>query len=127
MIEEIKNISTLEHRELIAKGSGEKLSLSAVLSSIDNFKDIFVTHEILLPGRKDSSPHYHYKKEEMIFVLYGSPTLYIGDKKVELNVGDFIGIAPSQEPHYLENATNSEARFLKICSNPKDDKVNYKK
>jgi uncharacterized cupin superfamily protein len=111
---EILNVKNLEHTELTSKITGEKFSLSAVISSIYNFKDLFIDHEILLPGRKSSSPHLHTKKEEMIFVLTGKPTVYVGNRSMQLNPGDFIGFKPATDAHYLENLTNSEVHILMI-------------
>jgi uncharacterized cupin superfamily protein len=121
----IANIAELSHQELISKSCGEKYSCSAVLSAIFGLADIFVTHEILAPGKKDSAPHYHTRKEEMIFVLTGNPTIYIDAESIQLSPGDFIGIKPTTELHYLENLTSSDVTLLKICSNPKDDVTNF--
>jgi len=122
---EILNTRDLKHKELTSKTTGEKFSLSAVISSIYNFKDFFIDHEILLPGRKSSSPHFHTKKEEMIFVLVGKPTVYIGNRSAQLNPGDFIGFEPATDAHYLENLTDSEVHLLMISSNNTGDEVNY--
>lgn len=119
------NVNDLKHEELASKRTNEKLALSAVISSSFNFKELFVVHEILPPGRKDSSPHSHNKKEEMLFILEGKPILHLGNESIELAPGDYIGLPPSTEPHYLENLSAYPVKFLKICSNPKDDAVNY--
>lgn len=124
-LDEILNIKNLKHTELTSKTTGEKFSLSAILSSIYNFKDFFIAHEILLPGRKSSSPHFHTKKEEMIFVLSGRPTAYIGNKSSQLNPGDFIGFKLAIDTHYLENLTDSEVHFLIISSNHSGDEIIY--
>lgn len=121
----VTNIKDLEHKELASKSSGEKFSLSAVLSSIYEFQNLFIHHEILLPGRKSSSSHSHTKKEEMGFVLTGNPMVYVGNKSVQLKPGDFIGFRPLTEAHYFENLTDSEVHLLMICSNPSNDTVNY--
>lgn len=123
---EILNIKNLKHKELTSKNTGEKFSLSAVISSIYSFKDFFIDHEILPPGRKSSSPHFHTKKEEMVFVLAGKPTVYIGNRSAQLNPGDFIGFKPAiYDAHYLENLTDSEVHILMISSNNSEDEINY--
>ena len=122
----ILNIKNLEHEELKSKTTGEKYSLSVGLSSIYEFKDLFIHHEIILPGRKASASHFHTKKEEMIFVLAGNPTIHEGDKIKRLGPGDFIGVKPLSEAYYLENLTDFEVRVLMICSNPDEDVVCYR-
>lgn len=119
------NINNFHHTELASKFQDKKLSLSAVLSEQFNFKNIFITHEILSPGRQDSVPHFHSKKEELLFILEGNPTLHVGDQIFELVAGDFIGLQPCAELHYVENMTENIVKFLKICSNPQDDVVTY--
>jgi uncharacterized cupin superfamily protein len=121
----VNNIKRLVHEQLTVNSTAEKLSLSIVLSSIFGFRNIFVVHEVLKPGCRDSLPHSHSKKEEMIFILEGQPTLHIGDQTRELVPGDFVGLQPNTELHYLENLTETSASFLKICSNPMDDKINF--
>lgn len=119
-------ISQLDHVELQSKKSGEKFSLSAVLSESLGFKDIFVHHEIIPPGRRSSAPHAHSRREEMIYVLSGTVTAHCGEQRHELIPGDFFGFEPSKlENHYVVNNSKAEARLLVIASNPKDDKVTY--
>lgn len=119
------NIHELKHRQL-ASGSGEIFSKSLVLTDLLKFKDLFVHHEILSPGKRVSSPHTHTAREEMVFVLTGFPTACVGDKRVPLKPGDFIGFLPnSLEPHCIENLSTEEVRFLVIGSNPVDDQILY--
>lgn len=126
MIENISNIAELAHRELSSAKSGEKFSLSAVLTDALGFKKIFVHHEVIPPGRRASAPHAHSSQEEMIFVLRGNPTAYIGDRAAMLAPGDFIGFQPSTEKlHYIENGSIDEAELLMIASRDQSDHVHY--
>lgn len=61
---------------------------------------------------KSSSLHFHTKKEEMIFVLVGKPTVHIGNMSAQLNPRDFIGFKPGTDAYYLENLTDSEVHLL---------------
>jgi uncharacterized cupin superfamily protein len=122
----INNLNTLMHEELVSPKTEELYSQSAVLTELLGFKDIFVHHEILPPGRKTSSPHRHTRQEEMVIVLNGSPACHVGDQTIQLKPGDFIGFQPdSSELHTIENLTNEAVQLLVICSNPKDDYVIY--
>jgi len=121
----ILNINELQHQELKAKSSGEKLSFSALISPTFGFKDLFIHHEILPPGRKSSSPHSHTKKEEMAFIITGNPTVHIGNDSHKLKPGDLIGFKPLTEAHYFENLTTTEVELIIISSNPFDDVINY--
>jgi uncharacterized cupin superfamily protein len=120
------SINEIEHRELVSMKTGKTFSKSAILTDFFEFKDLFVHHEILEPGKQASAPHRHTSCEEMIVVLEGCPTLYLGDLVRQLKPGDFVGFNPvSQELHFIENTTDEEVRFLVICSNPKSDQTIY--
>jgi uncharacterized cupin superfamily protein len=123
----INNIDNLVHSELMSSGNGEIFSKSAVLTDLLGFNDIFVHHEILLPGHKASAPHRHTLREEMAVILVGAPTAYLGDQSFKLKEGDFFGFKPgSMEMHYLVNETSEVVKLLMICSHPADDLTIYK-
>lgn len=119
------NVTELIHKELCTK-SGEKLSLSAVLTEKSLFRDLFVHHEIIPPQRKASNPHSHSKKEEIVFVLSGKVRAHVGDSFSDLEEGEFLGFAPGKEKHFLENVWEAEAKCLVISSNPEKDEVSYR-
>lgn len=120
------SVTGIEHKELISTRTGEKFSLSAVLSDAFGFKDVFVHHEIIPPGRRSSSPHAHTHREEMVYVLSGSPEVFLGGAIKTLMPGDCIGFRPGKENiHCVTNNTNEDVRLLVIASNPKDDAVIY--
>lgn len=121
----IINLNNLSHQELASPNTGETYSKSAVLTDFFDFRDIFVHHEILLPGRRTSAPHHHTLREEMVIVLNGSPICYSGKQKLQIKSGDVIGFKPDTEPHYIENLTDEVVHLLVICSNPKDDCTVY--
>jgi uncharacterized cupin superfamily protein len=120
------SITDLPRDEMISKKTGEKFSLSAVLSDALNFKDMFVHHDIIPPGRRSSASHAHSKREEMIFVLSGTPTLNLRGESKVLKPGDFVGLTPGAEnAHFLANCTNDDICVLVIASNPANDDVIY--
>ena len=122
----INNINDLAHQDLTSSKTGETYSKSLVLTDLLEFKDIFVHHEILLPGRRTSAPHSHSLREEMVIVLNGSPTCHLGDQTLKMKTGDFVGFSSgSSELHYIENTMDEVARFLVICSCPQGDCVVY--
>jgi uncharacterized cupin superfamily protein len=121
-----KNIADLNHRELQSSKTGEKFSLSAALSDSFGFKDVFIHHEIIPPGRRSSSPHAHTHREEMIFVLEGAPVAHVGSESYQLKPGDYLGFPPGREnTHVVENPTSEPVKLLVIASNPAEDEVLY--
>lgn len=124
--EKKRSISEMNHVELQSKTTGERFSLSAILSDAFGFKDLFVHHEIIPAGHRSSSPHAHSLREEMIYVLSGSVTAHCGSEAHTLDTGDFFGFKPgTTEAHFVENHSNEEARLLVIASNPEGDEVVY--
>lgn len=124
MTSEPNRLAELVHKEMKSLKTGEIFSRSAVLTDLLGFKNIFVHHEILTPGKRASSPHSHSHQEEMIFVLKGNPTAHQGSKSYELAPGDFMGFAPSHDEfHFVENKSNADAEFLVICSKEQADQV----
>ena len=119
---EVYNVSDLQHEQLISSKSGEIYSRSAILTALFSYRKIFVHHEILSPGKRASAPHRHKLQEEMIFILEGFPTAYLGNQTQQLKPGDFIGFKPgSEELHFIENTTDQDVRFLVICSHGEDE------
>jgi uncharacterized cupin superfamily protein/RimJ/RimL family protein N-acetyltransferase len=117
-------IEQLTHHELSTKY--EKLSQSAVLTDALDFRDLFVHHEIIPPGRRSSSPHSHSHIEEMFLVLEGQPTLVYGNHRFQAKPGDYIGFAPNDRNlHYVINETDTDVKILGICSEHPLDQTHY--
>ncbi len=104
--------------------TGEKLTLAKSLSDAFGLTQLLVHQEVLLPGRRASSFHYHSEKEEIFYVLTGTPSLLIGEEVTDLEPGDFVGFAPSEDaPHMLFNRSAEPATVLTIGTDPPTDKV----
>lgn len=118
------NINDVPEQELVVKRTGEKLTLAKSLSDVFGLTRLLVHQEVLLPGRRTSSFHYHSEKEEIFYVLSGTPTLLVGEEVTDLEPGDFIGFAPSERaPHMLFNRSAEPATVLTIGTDPPTDKV----
>jgi uncharacterized cupin superfamily protein len=120
------NLRDLEHRDLRSERTGEKYSLSAILTDDLGLKDMFVHHEIIPPGRRASGTHFHHRREEMVFVIEGKVTAWCNGEDVILEPGDLMGFPPGKEhAHHLKNEADISARVLVIASNLDDDDVGY--
>lgn len=56
-------------------------------------------------------PHVHLREEESFFILAGTVTVWVADRKVNAGVGAFVQI-PRGTVHAFKNETTSEARML---------------
>ena len=78
--------------------------------------------QILPPGSRSSTKHWHSSEDEMVLVLEGEVTVHEGDVSSVLHPGDAVTFpANTSVGHYLENRSSSPTRCLvvgitKICS-----------
>ncbi|MBI3709864.1 MAG: cupin domain-containing protein [Proteobacteria bacterium] len=61
------------------------------------------------PGRESFIPHAHASQEEWVFILDGEGLAQIGDARVEVGPGDYMGFPVDGTIHHL---TNTGARDL---------------
>ncbi|MBD81268.1 MAG: hypothetical protein CL840_20290 [Crocinitomicaceae bacterium] len=58
-------------------------------------------------------PHYHKTHTECIYLLEGGGTFYMGKKKMELKVGDFVMI-PEGVIHSYKHKTGKRSKVLSV-------------
>ena len=100
----------------IVAGLGRKLGLER----------IGVNHETLFPGASSSIPHCHSSDEEFVFVVRGSPSLWIDGHLSELAAGDAVAFpAGTGIAHTLLNNTSDPVELLIVGEHSADDRVHY--
>jgi uncharacterized cupin superfamily protein len=120
------NIANVAEKELSVGRTGEKLTLAKSLSDAFGLRHLLVHQEVLLPGRRASGFHLHSEKEEIFYVLSGTPSLLIGEQMTDLEPGDFIGFGPSEKtPHMLFNRSAEPVTVLTIGTCPPTDEITY--
>ena len=69
-----------------------------------------------LPPGSDTSPaHWHTHEEEHLYVLSGTLTLELGERRFELVPGSYVCFPAGQtEKHQLKNEGREPARYLMI-------------
>jgi uncharacterized cupin superfamily protein len=92
-------------------GSAEKLVLDAPFSPELGLTRIGIRHQVLLPGRRTSYPHAESDEEEFVYVIEGTPSLWLNGELYELEPGDGVGFPPGTGiTHSFLN--NSDARVV---------------
>lgn len=71
-----------------------------------------VNLERVPPGRQSSAPHLHHAEEEFAYVLAGRGTVELGDARVPVGPGDFVGFLPGTFAHVLVNEGTEDLVFL---------------
>jgi len=74
-----------------------------------------VSIEELPPGKQSCPHHFHMMEEEQMYVLAGSATLRLGNKRYTLKAGDFAVFPAAQKAgHCLINEGTEVFRFMMI-------------
>jgi uncharacterized cupin superfamily protein len=107
--------SKRKFHQLSSAKTGENYSLSNVISNELMAKDIFMSHEIILPNSRSSAPHFHTSTEEIIYIIKGSVKAVEGKDEFSLTEGDVILFEPnSQKHHFIKNESDVESHILVI-------------
>lgn len=83
-----------------------------LLSDPTGLKRLGVTLARVPPGKESFIPHAHTINEEWVFVLEGHGTALLGERRVEIGPGDFLGFPTDGTVHHLENTGTEDLVFL---------------
>ena len=95
--------------------SAERHGLGAAFSEHFNLMRLGVHHERLLPGRRVSWPHAEADEEEFIYVIEGTPDLWVDGHVKRLSTGCGVGFpAGTGISHTFINNTETDVRLLVV-------------
>jgi len=108
-------------------GDAELMAIGAPLGRKLGLTRIGIHHHRLLPGRRTSYPHAESAEEEFVFVLEGTPDVWIDGELHRLAEGDAVGFsAGTGICHTFLNNTDREVRLLVIGeANKPDNLIRY--
>jgi uncharacterized cupin superfamily protein len=96
-------------------GSDELLSISASYSDLFRLMRLGIHHERLPPGRRLCWPHAEADEEEFVFVIEGSPDLWLDGHVRRLAAGDGVSFrAGTGLAHTFMNNTEADVRLLVV-------------
>lgn len=108
------------------EGSDELLSIGAPLARLLGLNRIGIHHERLPPGRRTSYPHAESAEEEFVFVIEGTPDVWIDGHLHRLQAGDAVGFpAGTGLCHSFLNNSDEEVRLLVVGERPKPENRIY--
>lgn len=123
MIVDPRNVSDITLR---SERTGETFGHHKMISEEVGCVRLFTSIETLPPGRVSSSPHYHTVKEEILYVLSGTPTVKVGATERVVAPGNFISFLPdSKEHHQIINRTSENCRFIVMAAGSEEDETVY--
>jgi len=83
-------------------------------------------HIIEVPAGRDSTEyHAHGYEDECVYVLSGSGTVTIGDRKFDVAEGDFIGYRAGGEAHGMTNTGTESLRCIVVGQRLDHDVSDY--
>lgn len=112
----VTHYSSIEGKDDQHYPNSEELTcISASFSPHFNLMRLGVHHERLLPGRRVSWPHAEADEEEFIYVLEGTPDLWLDGYLKQLQPGDGVGFtAGTGIAHTFINNSKSDVRLLVV-------------
>jgi uncharacterized cupin superfamily protein len=93
----------------------EPMTRGANFSRHFNLRRVAIRHDTLLPGCRSSQPHAERDEEEMVFILEGTPDLWVDGRAYRMKPDDVAGWPGRDgQAHCLINNTDSPVRMLTI-------------
>ena len=107
--------------------STELLAQDANFSPSLGLQKLGVRHQILPPGRRTSLPHAESHEEEFVYVIDGTPDLWLNGALHRLRPGDGVGFpAGTGIAHTILNNSDAPVTLLVIGERDKaDNRVIY--
>jgi uncharacterized cupin superfamily protein len=103
-------------------GDDEPMGFGAALGRHLGLTRIGVHHERLPPGRRTSYPHAESAEEEFVYVIEGTPDVWLDGALHRLAPGDSVGFpAGTGICHTFINNSDSEVCLLVIGETPKPE------
>ncbi|MBA8880694.1 cupin domain-containing protein [Phyllobacterium myrsinacearum] len=106
------------------KGEHELLAVDASFGQQFGLGRIGIHHQRLPPGRRTSFPHAESAEEEFVYVIEGTPDVWIDGTLHRLKPGDGVGFpAGTGISHSFLNNTEEEVRLLVVGETPKAENL----
>ncbi|WP_210484359.1 cupin domain-containing protein [Microvirga antarctica] len=97
------------------EGDDELLSIRAPFARHFGLTALGINHERLPPGRRTSFPHAESAEEEFVYVIAGTPDVWLDGELHRLQPGDGIGFpAGTGLSHSFLNNTETEVQLLVV-------------
>lgn len=77
------------------------------------------------PGHDSTEFHKHYHEDECVYVLEGTAEARVGDERLVVHAGDFLGYRAGGEPHSLRNTGETVLRCIVVGERRDHDVGDY--
>ena len=107
-------------------GVDELLCIGAPFGRHFGLTAIGIHHERLPPGRRTSYPHAESAEDEFVYVVEGTPDVWLDGRLYRLCPGEGVGFpAGTGQCHSFLNNSESEVRLLVVGDSPKRENRIY--
>ncbi len=108
-------------------GSEELLAIGSPFGRHFGLSRLGIHHVLLNPGRRTSWPHAESTEEEFVYVIEGTPDVWLDGTLHRLQPGDGVGFKPGDGlAHCVINNTDADVRLLVVGDTKRDDnQVHY--
>ena len=97
------------------QGTSEPMSFGAALGAHLGLQSIGIHHMRLLPGRRTSLPHAESHEDEFVYVIAGTPDVWLDGVLHRLAPGDAVGFpAGTGMAHAFLNNSEAEVQLLVV-------------
>ena len=104
------------------RDSQELLAIGSAFGRHFGFARPGIHHELLRPGRRTSWPHCESTEDEFVYVIEGTPDVWLDGVLHRLKPGDGVGFPPGTGlSHSFLNNTEAEVRLLVIGETAKPE------
>lgn len=105
----------------------EPMGLNAAFGQHFGLRRLGIHHQRLMPGRRTSFPHAEKTEDEFIYVISGTPDVWLDGVLFRLKPGDGVGFkAGDGLAHSFLNNTDSDVELLVIGdTNREDNQIVY--
>ncbi len=119
----IRHFTEIETPDKVGyKGSDERFGFGAPFGRVFGLQRIGIHHVRLPPGRRTSLPHAESAEEEFVFVVEGTPDVWIDGHLHRLAPGDGVGFpAGTGIAHTFLNNTEAEVRLIVVGDRDRPD------
>ena len=104
------------------QGDDELMSIGAPFGRHFGLTRLGIHHERLLPGRRTSYPHAESAEEEFVYVIAGTPDVWLDGELHRLRPGDAVGFpAGTGICHSFLNNSEKEVHLLVVGEKAKSE------
>lgn len=119
------DISAAPEYRRIHQFNDNAVRLTRTLTDILDLQSIGL-HLIRLEGGRDSTQfHFHDSDEEFLYILAGRGIAQLGEQRIEVRAGDFMGFTAPSAGHCLHNPNPEDLVYLMGGERNPADVVHY--